>query len=124
MANIIKKKNVVIVYLAGDVIVSLELKALQIDLAAAFSGEHKNVILNFERTEYISAGGVELIVSFLKKARKEKGDIKFLKVNEHIKKLLQIVGVIKFVECFEEEKEALASFNESVSVMEKNLLWE
>lgn len=124
MPNIIKKKNVVIVCLAGDLIIPHQLKAFQIDLGEAFSGEHRNIILNFERAEYISAEGVELIISFLRKARKDKGDIKFIKINKHIKKLLRIIGVIKFIECFKEENEALASFNESVSVMEKNLLWE
>ena len=82
-----------------------------------------HVIMNFAHTRYISAKALGIMAFYLKNFRDRQKGLKLINVNENIKNLLAITGLLKLIEIFDDEDAALASLGPHVGKLEKMLLW-
>lgn len=82
-----------------------------------------HVILDFARTRYISAKALGIMAFYIKHFRDRQKGLKLINVNENIKRLLVITGLLKLIEIFDDEDAALASLGPQVGKLEKMLLW-
>ena len=80
-----------------------------------------HVILDFAHTRYISAKALGIMAFYLKHFRDRQKGLKLIHVNENIKKLLVITGLLKLIEIFENEDAAIANLGPQVGKLEKML---
>lgn len=92
-------------------------------LFEALNDDGRYVILDLANTRYLSAKALGIIVFYMKLLRDKQRGLKLVHVNENIKKLFDITGVLKIIEIFESEGAALASIGSQVGKLEKMLLW-
>ncbi|MBM2833623.1 MAG: hypothetical protein HW406_784 [Candidatus Brocadiaceae bacterium] len=76
-----------------------------------------HVIMNF------SAKALGIMAFYVKHFRDRQKGLKLINVNENIKNLLAITGLLKLIEIFDDEDAALASLGPQVGKLEKMLLW-
>lgn len=80
------------------------------------------VILDLEHTRYLSAKALGIIAFYVKVFQEKQAGLKLVHVNENIKKLFDITGLLKIVEIFGDVDAALASIGPQVGKLEKMLL--
>jgi len=83
----------------------------------------RNIILDLKYTNYISANALGMIASYVKLFRDTQKVFKLINVNESIKKLMDITGLLRIVEVFNSEYEAVSSISPRVGKLEKMFLW-
>ena len=81
------------------------------------------VLLDLVNTKYLSAKAIGLITFYVKHFREKHGGLKLIHVNNNLKKLFGIAGLLKVVEIFESEDVALSSFGLQIGKLEKMSLW-
>ncbi|MBL7131910.1 MAG: STAS domain-containing protein [Candidatus Omnitrophica bacterium] len=70
----------------------------------------RNMIFNLEGVDYICSTGFGVMAVALKKMRSRKGDARFLHFSGEVKKLFEITRLTKIIKVFDNEGEALRSF--------------
>ncbi|PJZ69752.1 anti-anti-sigma factor [Leptospira perolatii] len=65
------------------------------------------VILNFQGTSYINSAGLATLISLITKASESSAKIEFAGLNDHFKKVMDIVGLTDFVLIHNTLQEAL-----------------
>ncbi len=93
------------------------------NLFKMLSEDARYVILDLMNTRYLSAKALGIVAFYVKLFRDKQRGLKLVHVNENIKKLFDITGVLKIIEIFESEGAALASIGSQVGKLEKMLLW-
>jgi len=116
-----EKEKATILLSAGDLVYegTDELEAL----FKALSDDARYVILDLTHTRYLSAKALGIMAFYIKLFRDKQRGLKLVNVNENIKKLFDITGILKVIEIFESEGAALASIGPQVGKLEKMLLW-
>ena len=116
-----EKEKATILLPAGDLVYegTDELEAL----FKALSDDTRYVILDLTHTRYLSAKALGIMAFYIKLFRDKQRGLKLVNVNENIKKLFDITGILKVIEIFESEGAALASIGPQVGKLEKMLLW-
>jgi anti-sigma B factor antagonist len=75
-------------------------------------GEGKNkILLNLGSVGYIDSSGIGELVSSFTAVNKEGGSLKLLNLTQKIQDLLAITKLLTVFDVFDEEAEALASYN-------------
>ncbi len=75
-------------------------------------GEGKNkILLNLGKVGYIDSSGIGELVSSFTAVNKEGGSLKLLNLTQKIQDLLAITKLLTVFDVYDEEAEALASFN-------------
>ena len=75
-------------------------------------GEGKNkILLNLGKVGYVDSSGIGELVSSFTAVNKEGGSLKLLNLTQKIQDLLAITKLLTVFDVFDEEAEALASFN-------------
>lgn len=69
------------------------------------------LVLNLEGLEYISSSGLRVLLSQLKKVRKQQGDIKLACMKPYIREVFDIAGFTQLFSIFETEDAASISYN-------------
>ena len=82
-----------------------------------------HVIMDLAHTRYVSAKALGIMAFYVKHLRDRQKGLKLIHVNENIKNLLAITGLLKLIEIFENEDAAIASLGPQVGKLEKTLLW-
>lgn len=77
----------------------------------ALTGGHKRIILNMAEVTYIDSAGLGALVSAYSTAQREGGNIVLLNLTAKVQDLLAITQLITIFECYDDEKEAVASFS-------------
>ncbi len=116
-----KKENASVLFPKGNLIYE-GTDELEI-LFKALIDDIQYVILNLTHTKFLSAKGLGVLACYAKLFREKQGGLKLTHVNENIKKLFNIAGLIKVVEIFEDDNAALASLGPQLGKLEKMLLW-
>ncbi|MFC1743210.1 STAS domain-containing protein [Candidatus Riflebacteria bacterium] len=70
----------------------------------------KNLIINFQDVNYLNSMGLGVIAATLKKVRKEKGDLKLIKLSPAVQELFELTRLTKIFKIFTTEEEALNDF--------------
>ena len=86
--------------------------------------KNSNIICNMGGVNLVDYIGVSILAIIYKNVLNHKGKIKFYNIPPHVKKLFNIVGLDKVLECFDTEDQTLNSFREDdaiAGIMEKKL---
>lgn len=116
-----EKEKATILSLTGDLVYE-GIDELENQFKLSCDDAH-HVILDFARTRYISAKALGIMAFYVKHFRDRQKGLKLINVNENIKKLLVITGLLKLIEIFDDEDAAMASLGPKVGKLEKMLLW-
>ncbi|GJQ49654.1 hypothetical protein KsCSTR_10850 [Candidatus Kuenenia stuttgartiensis] len=81
------------------------------------------IILNFRDVKYISANALGSIAYYVSCFREKQKGFKLVQTNKNIKKLMDITGLLRIVEVFENEDEAMSSIGPRVGKLERTFLW-
>ncbi|WP_319370275.1 STAS domain-containing protein [uncultured Ilyobacter sp.] len=69
-----------------------------------------NFIIDFEELVHINSLAMGILRGKLRTVKEIGGDIKLIKLNDHIKTIFEMVGLDEVFEIYETEEEALANF--------------
>lgn len=116
-----EKEKTAVLLLKGDLIYE-GMDELEI-LFKTLTDSAQYVILNLAHTRFLSAKGLGVLAFYAKLFREKQGGLKLTHVNENIKKLFTVTGLIKIVEIFDDDNAALASSGPQLGKLEKMLLW-
>lgn len=69
-----------------------------------------NFIINLDQVRYIDSTGLGVLIGALKKVREHDGHIYLVCVDQQIKKVFNITGLVKIFRIFESNDEAVSAF--------------
>ena len=73
-------------------------------------GDSTKFIIDFEEVTHINSLAMGILRGKLKVVKEMGGDIKLIKLNEHIKTIFAMIGLDEIFEIYETEDEAVANF--------------
>ncbi len=89
----------------------------RIDAATAFDMEKElnklilansiKIIINFNDVEYISSGGLRILLSTAKALKNKNGDLRLCQLGDHVYKVFKLAGFTTIFNIYETEDEAL-----------------
>ena len=79
-------------------------------LQATTSAGFAHLILDCGKLDYISSAGIGVLAATIKRCRDGKGDIRLCSVEDKMRRVMQIIGLLQLVKTYENEKAAAASF--------------
>lgn len=91
-----------------DVYTSMDLKKA---LNKLIDEGQLQLIINLDKVSYMDSSGLGTLVAVLKKIKKENGALKIINLSPSIKKIFELTRLTKFFEIFENEENAIKSFN-------------
>lgn len=68
------------------------------------------LVVNMEKLEYISSGGLRVLLAALKKARKRQGDVRLACLKPGVREVFDIAGFTQLFKMFGKEEDAVSSF--------------
>ena len=104
-----KVGEITILDLGGRIILGEECDAIRAEVQQLLN-TNKNILLNFADITYVDSSGVGTLVLLHSTAREQGGHLKLLNVDKKFKETLQITRLVTVFESFDNEKEAVASF--------------
>lgn len=110
--DIIEKRNgdVVIIKIAGelDALVAPKLKD---KITKEMENGSKYFVIDFEELVHINSLAMGILRGKLKLVKDMGGDIKLVKLNDHIKEIFEMIGLDEIFEIYENENDAVESYN-------------
>lgn len=79
----------------------------------------RRILLNLGDVNYVDSAGLGALISSYTTTKREGGQLKLVNLTKRIQDLLAITKLITVFDTYDEEKEALASFNASKNEGEK-----
>ncbi|ADO83164.1 STAS domain-containing protein [Ilyobacter polytropus] len=79
-------------------------------IAKLIESDAINFIIDFEELVHINSLAMGILRGKLRTVKEIGGDIKLIKLNDHIKTIFEMVGLDEVFEIYETEEEALANF--------------
>ena len=73
--------------------------------------DSKILIFDFSKVNYINSSGISSIIRILKMQDEKGGDLIFTDLSDHIKKVMDIVGLTEHVKIFKTTEMAIKHFN-------------
>jgi anti-anti-sigma factor len=70
------------------------------------------IIMDFQEVNYLNSMGLGVVAATLKKVKKNKGDLKLVKLSPAVQELFELTRLTKVFEIFDSEDEALKSFSQ------------
>jgi anti-sigma B factor antagonist len=96
----------VLIDLSGDLQSSSESGLLDA-FESALRQKTGEIVLNFNKVEYINSNGISLLVNLLIKAQKEKIRLSAFGLNDHYKSIFQITRLTDFIQLFPDENSVM-----------------
>ncbi len=95
------EKNFPIIFLDGDITSDADLP-----LEEAYFEIRKNIkeriyIFDFEKANYINSSGISSFIKIIHMHKEENGDFIFTGLSDHLKKVMDIVGLTDYVKIFD-----------------------
>jgi anti-sigma B factor antagonist len=72
--------------------------------------DYKNIIIDFSELEHINSLAMGILRGKWKTVKEVGGNIKLIKLNDHIKGIFEMIGLDEIFEIYETEEEAIESF--------------
>jgi anti-anti-sigma factor len=79
-------------------------------LQSVTSAGFSHLILDCGRLEYLSSAGIGVLAATIKRCRDGRGDIRLCRVEDKMRRVMQIIGLLSLVKTYDDEKLAAASF--------------
>jgi anti-sigma B factor antagonist len=107
--HVSREKEVVIVEIEGQLIVSnrQELKQRVLDEA---EGGARKILVDFARTGYIDSAGLGVLVSLAKRLRELGGDIRLANLNDDLQTLFELTKLDTLFQIADSRERALETF--------------
>lgn len=103
--------DVTILDLSGKVTIGEGSVALRNTIRKVLGEGKKNLLLNLGEVGYVDSSGIGELVSSFTAVNKESGTLKLLNLTQKIQDLLAITKLLTVFDTFDDEGEALESFN-------------
>ena len=87
-----------------------EAAQLQERINALFAERRSRIVLDFERLEYISSGGLRVLVLARKTAQDAQGDVRIVNLPERLRKVFDLVGLTTIFTFYDDMVDAVGSF--------------
>jgi len=104
----------------SDMISNIPVIIIEGDLTSDADGDAKGVyseikdnyssqklIINFENTKYINSSGIATLIHIIQDVNEKGGVIAFVGMSDHLKKVMNIVGISDFVRIYNSNSEAI-----------------
>ncbi|MCL1865751.1 MAG: STAS domain-containing protein [Spirochaetes bacterium] len=100
-------KSFPIIFLDGDI--TLEAKQLLEDTYKEIINQldAKILIFDFSKTDYINSTGISYFLNILQRHKERGGEFIFTSLSDHIKKVMNIVGLTDYVKVFSTTETAI-----------------
>lgn len=105
-----RQGNVVILDVYGAISMGESKEKFVNKMDSLISQKDVNVLLNLAGINYVDSTGIGELVGYLSKFTQNNRHLKILRPHERVKKLLNITKLDTVFEIFEDEEEALKSF--------------
>ncbi|MBN2345472.1 MAG: STAS domain-containing protein [Candidatus Aminicenantes bacterium] len=107
-----KRKNgdVTILDLKGKILFGEGIEELRQSIDATIKGGDKQLVLNFAEVPYLDSTGLGEVVRSYTTLKKEGGTVKILNLSNKVKDLMTVTKLITVFEAFDDENEAVKSF--------------
>jgi anti-sigma B factor antagonist len=103
--------DVTILDMDGKVTIGEGSVALRTTIRRILGEGKKNILLNLGGVGYVDSSGIGELVSSYSAVKKEDGTLKLLNLTQKIQDLLAITKLLTVFDTFDDEGEALASYN-------------
>lgn len=110
IVNISKKGNVTIITPEGRIDTTTS-KAFSEELNKAKADGIKDVVMSFEKVDYISSAGLRNIIMFAKYLKSESGKFALCNLNKSITDVFTVSGFDKVINILPKLEDAINSFN-------------
>ncbi|MCB1160089.1 MAG: STAS domain-containing protein, partial [Leptospiraceae bacterium] len=91
-----EKEGVPVIFISGEI--TSEADEDIVNSYDSIPSEKKNrVLIDFSKTTYINSAGIATLISLITRASENQGKIEFSGLNDHFKKVMDIVGLTDFV---------------------------
>jgi anti-sigma B factor antagonist len=80
-------------------------KGVYSDVKEKYSSQ--KIIVNFENTKYINSSGIATLIHIIQDVNEKGGTIAFVGMSDHLKKVMNIVGISDFVQIYNSNNDAL-----------------
>ena len=103
--------NVAVVKVHGDIVLNGSGPDLADTVRHLLEKDRRLIVLDMSDVRYVDSGGIGELVECFTAAQHRGGSIKLLGVAKRLNDLLVITKLVNVFDCFDTEKEALASFD-------------
>ena len=73
-------------------------------------GDHKRVLLNLEKLDYVTSAGLRVILRGAKLLEGKRGELKICNAREGVRNVLETSGFHSLIKVYDTEKDAFAAF--------------
>lgn len=80
------------------------------------SREHKKILFNLGKVDYIDSSGLGQLISTFTSVRKQNGELKLFNLRKNVHDLMQITKLYTIFEIMDDEKVTIRSFDKSIAV--------
>lgn len=95
-----------ILHLVGEITADAEDQLVQA-YAQLESEQAQRVILDFADTRYINSSGIAILIQLINRAQEANRTIEFATLSDHLRKIMDVVGLTDFVHIYRDLNEAL-----------------
>jgi anti-sigma B factor antagonist len=112
--NISKRQlgDITILDMNGDILFGQGNITLRCAIRRLLSEGKKKILLNFSAVNFVDSGGIGELISGLIAVNREGGQLKLLNLTQRIKYLLDITKLLTVFKTFEDEAEAISSYDQ------------
>jgi anti-sigma B factor antagonist len=107
--------DVTILDLDGDVVFGQGNLLLRFTIRRLLSEGKKKILLNFCQVRFVDSSGIGELVSGLVVTDREGGQLKILNLKQKTQYLLEVTKLLRVFDIFENEGDAIESFNQKFS---------
>lgn len=99
--------NVPVIFIEGDLTSDADgdAKGVYSDIKDKYSSQ--KIIINFENTKYINSSGIATLIHIIQDVNEKGGVIAFVGMSDHLKKVMNIVGISDFVRIYNSNSDAV-----------------
>jgi anti-sigma B factor antagonist len=99
--------NVPVIFIEGDLTsdADADAKGVYSDIKDKYSSQ--KIIINFENTKYINSSGIATLIHIIQDVNEKGGVIAFVGMSDHLKKVMNIVGISDFVRIYNSNTDAV-----------------
>jgi len=101
------EKNFPIIYLVGDITSESDKLLEDVYYEIRSRIKEKIYIFNFEKASYINSSGISSFIKIIHMHKEEDGDFIFTGLSEHLKKVMDIVGLTEYVKIYDKIETAI-----------------
>ena len=99
--------NIPVIYIEGDLTSDADGDAKNVYSEVKEKYSPHKVIINFENTKYINSSGIATLIHIIQDVNERGGVIAFVGLTEHLKKVMNIVGISDFVQMYNSNNDAV-----------------